>query len=236
MLKKLLNKDSILGLLLFIVIIIAAIFFSLKDNQSENETVKNQTISDEVNITELLSKITDNYTVAVNIIKKEEKSNYNYSRDSKIEYIDEGDNSNKAYFVYNKKYYSVDINKYTLTKVKSIPNYNNPYANLDLIKNVIKTCEFKQVNENNKSCTIKTSTYFDEYNNIYKTKYNGEEDMSINISYYPSRIYSIIIDYTNVDKVINNGEDNLKYALVFSDIGKNDYTKILDYYKKYFKK
>ena len=96
MLKKLLNKDSILGLLLFIVIIIAAIFFSLKDNQSENETVKNQTISDEVNITELLSKITDNYTVAVNIIKKEEKSNYNYSRDSKIEYIDEGDNSNKV--------------------------------------------------------------------------------------------------------------------------------------------
>ena len=235
MLEKIFKKDekeTNLNIIIIIGIIIAVIFLSATSGMdSMNGTVD----TEDVNVKELLSNITDNYTAKINISNSLESKNFNYSRDSKVEILDEGDYSNKAYLVYNNKKYLIDVENYKLSKINKIDILEDPYINFDLIKRITNICEFEDVNTTNKLCTIKASTYLNEYNSIYKTNFSSEEDMNINISYYPTRIYSITIDYTNVDKVINNGEDILKYEFVFSDIGKNNYEEMLKYYKKELK-
>lgn len=236
MLEKLFKKDSKetnFNILILVGIVIAILFLSATSGM---DNINNNVETEEVNIKELLSNITDNYTVKITISNSLESKNFNYSRDSKVEILDEGDYSDKAYLVYNDKKYLIDVENYKLSKINKIDILDDPYINYNLIKNVLNICEFEDVNTTNKSCTLKVSTYLNEYNSIYKTDYSSDEDMNINVSYYPTKIYSITIDYTNVDKAINNGEDILKYEFVFSDIGKNNYEEMLQYYKKEFNK
>ncbi len=221
------KKDKVLSIVLFVLIVIATIYLGSNYNMP-NDT--NNTNVD-ANVTELLSNINDNYTVSINVYNSQEKYNYNYSRDSQIELLDEGDYSNKAYLVYKNKYYLIDVNNFKLTNVSKIDRYNNPYVNIELIKKLINGCELESVNDNNQKCVINENDYFKEYNSIYNTDYSGNEDMTIEISFYPSRIHSIKIDYTGVDKIINNGNDILKYELIFTDIGENNYTEVKDHYK-----
>jgi len=221
------KKDKVLSIILFVLIVIATIYLG------SNYTMPNDTnnTSIDANVTELLSNINDNYTVSINVYNSQEKYNYNYSRDSQIELIDEGDYSNKAYLVYKNKFYLIDVNNFKLTNVSKIDRYNNPYVNIELIKKLINNCKLESINTNNQKCIINENDYFKEYNNIYNTDYSGNEDMTIEVSFYPSRIHSIKIDYTGVDKIINNGNDILKYELIFTDIGENNYTEVKDHYK-----
>ena len=106
---------------------------------------------------------------------------------------------------------------------------------MEIIKNVINKCELEYINDSNKECNINENIYFENYNNIYNTNYTSDKDMKINISFYKTSIYSIELDYSNIDKIINNNDDILKYKFIFSDIGKNDYSEMLKYYKKELK-
>ena len=225
------KKDKVLSATILIIIAIAVIYLGANYNSSSDE---NKTVVD-ANVTELLSNINDNYTVSINVYSSQEKYNYNYSRDSQIEILDEGDYSNKAYLVYKNKFYLIDVNNFKLTNISKIERYNNPYVNIELIKKIINNCELEYVNDNKQKCVINVNDYFKEYNSIYNTDYSGNENMTIEVSFYPSRIHSIKIDYTGVDKIINNGNDILKYELVFSDIGENNYTEVKDHYKNLLK-
>jgi hypothetical protein len=219
------EKRGNMLLLVGIIIVVLILAFYSKD---DFETKK----VEEANVTKLLNEINDNYTVDIVIKNSTEVKNYNYSRDSKIELLDEGDYSDKAYLIYNNHYYSIDVDNYKLTKVKKIDKLNNPYTNIDLIKKVINKCELEYVNDTNKICTINENEYFKEYNIIYNTNYTSDKDMTIKVCFLQTSIYSIEVDYTNIDKIINNNDDILKYEFLFSNINKNNYSDMMNYYKK----
>ena len=224
MLKKIL-KEKKGSLLLIGGIIIVVIFFNMSSNRPS-------VVVEDVNIKELLNKITNNYTMSISISNSLENKVYNYATDSSIILFDYGDYSNSEYLIYNNNTYKIDSEYFSLTKSEDVSFVNDPYINLELIKKLFNHCEFEYVNDTNVKCTIKVNDYLDEYNNVYNTNYSYyDEDMNINVSYYSTRIHSISLEYSNVDKVIHGKSDILKYTLTFSDIGKNDFSNIKKYYK-----
>ncbi len=235
MLEKMFKKDKkerSLNILLVLGIIVVAIF--LGGSPKDFANITNQDI-EEVNVRELLTNINDNYSVVITKSINEDKYVFDYSRDKNVELFDEGENSDKTYLIYKNKYYYIDPDNHKLFKVKDIPKLKEPYTDLDLIKKVLNICKFEDITSNSKKCTIKVKTYLNEYNEIYNTEYTSEDDMNISVTYNSKNIKSIVIEYTNANKVINNNEDIVKYEFVFSEIDENNFDDILDYYKKELK-
>jgi hypothetical protein len=229
------NKDGKKNIVLIIGILIVLVFVCLSGGTGG---IDGYIVSDaDANITKLLENITNNYSVKITKDDGLEQTSYNYSTDSNLTVIDEGDYSDKIYLVYKNNKYQMNIDNHKITKIKDIESLNDKYTNIELIKNVVNRCEFENVNDNNKECNLNSKDFFDEYNSIYKTEYvPNEDEIKINVIYYSKNIKNIIIDYTNVDKIIYKNDGTLKYSFEFSDINKNDYSEIINYYKKDFSK
>ncbi len=235
MLKDLFKKnDENKSIILIVGIVVALAVVCFSNGRGEvDKLIKSDA---DANVTKLLENIKDNYSVAITKDDGLEQHSYNYSTDSNLTVIDEGEYSDKVYLVYDNKKYNMNIDNHKLTKVKDIELLKDNYINIDFIKKIINNCEFEYVNDNNKVCYLSVKDYIDEYNNYFNKEYSSnDEKITINIIYYSKNIKSIIIDYTNVNKIINNSEDNLKYSFVFTDIDKNNYSEIISYYKKDFK-
>jgi hypothetical protein len=229
------NKDGKKSLLLIIGILIVLVFVCLSGGTGN---LDGYIASDaDANITKLLENISNNYSVKITKDDGLEQTSYNYSTDSNLTVVDEGDYSDKIYLVYKNNKYQMNIDNHKITKIKDIESLNDKYTNIELIKNIVNRCEFENVNDNNKECNLKSKDFFDEYNSIYKTEYaSNEDEIKINVIYYSKNIKNIIIDYTNVDKIIYKNDGTLKYSFEFSDINKNDFSEIINYYKKDFSK
>ena len=235
MLNDLINKkDGNKSIILIVGIVVALAVVCFSNGRGEvDKLIKSDA---DANVTKLLENIKDNYSVAITKDDGLEQYSYNYSTDSNLTVIDEGEYSDKVYLVYNNKKYKMNVDNHKLTKINNIDLLNDNYMNVDFIKKIINHCKFEYVNDNNKECTLSVKEYIDEYNNFFNKEYSSnDEEININIIYYSKNIKSIIIDYTNVNKIINNSEDNLKYSFVFTDIDKNNYSEIISYYKNDFK-
>jgi len=229
MLKKIL-KNHIGSLVLLVVIVVLVVIFSMPSN---NEIIKEE---EDVNVTNLIDKINDNYTMSITMTNSMESTTYNYSTDSNITLFDRGDYSEEEFLIYRDNTYLIDQNNHKLNKTNKIDFLKNPFINLELIKKLFIHCELEYINDTNSLCVINTNDYIKEYNNVYNTNYEGNnKNMNINVTYYTTRIYSITLDYTEVDKIINNGNDILKYELKFSNINANNYSDIKEYYGKILK-
>ena len=119
-----------------------------------------------------------------------------------------------------------------VNKIKNeIPKYS---YNFELLKNVANYCNFKD----NYNCEINVSDYLNEYNNIYKTSYKIDEDkiMTFEYKYDDKKITSLTYDFSEVQKIIEKKEQNIKYSIYIEDIENNDFSKQTEYFDDLIKK
>ena len=111
---------------------------------------------------------------------------------------------------------------------------NNPYYDINFIKKLIPYCDSTFVNTVKLSCKIKLSDYLNEYNEYYKKSITSDEDETIEIIivHYGERLGKIIVDYSNINKIVNGEYLNIHYGIKMSNINNVDFSEIYDYFKK----
>ena len=115
--------------------------------------------------------------------------------------------------------------------------YKTFFINLKLIRDVLKECELEIVSDNNSKCNINTFKYIEKYNEYYNTDYKSDDSKTeISIVYYSNEIHDINIDYTNINKIINESDSKLNYKMTIININENDYSDIYNYYKEVLNK
>lgn len=224
-LEKLPKSFLIYSALVLIMLVIALIPNNnkIKKNSTTNNINKEEMI-------ELFNKIQDNYQMNVTINKDELEEKYTYNTDSNIELYEIENNNEFGFFKYKDITYKIE-NDTKISKEENIPYYvDNPYHNIKFIKTLLDKCEFEEVSTTNTKCIIKETEYINNYNLFFNKNYNNfsTKDMEINI-YYNSKISKIKIDYSNVDKIINNNNNSLIYTLDILNYNKNDFSEIIEY-------
>lgn len=215
-----------LGVLLFMIVYI---LFSGKTSlrvSQDNTPVK-------INIDELFSNIKDNYTIRVTEEHNDTNITWEYDREKDLILYDLNIDTpqERGYLVYNNKTYLFD-DEYNISPSDDIITDKDNFINLKLIKNVLKECDFTYVTDNSSKCTIDTSKYIEKYNEYYNTEFTSiDSKTDISIVYYSNEIHDINIDYTNINKIINERNEYLKYKITLSNINENDFTDIFNYYK-----
>ena len=216
------NKKTLIFLVVFFIIMVFSLFAG-NMHVEENDELLNETVIS------LFDSVKDNYTISVNVTRNDVDNKYTYYTDSKLELYEINDD--EGYIKYNDNYYSVDSENYELTKIKEIDIYDK-YSNINLIKNLLSYCDYSFVNKANIKCKIKISDYIDEYNKLYSKEIPSiEGDMIININHLDKLLNYIEIDYSDINKLIDNNDDKLKYKIVFEEIGNNDFSDLMELYK-----
>lgn len=234
MLKKFTNniKGSSISLLTCGGIFLLAIIFVLFSNPKYEK--KELTVNNE-EIYKLFDNIKDNYSLIIEEEMNDKTNKYSYDRDENVELVST-ENEDSGYMLYNNKYFKVQSDR-KISKLKtSYPLFNNFYIKYDIIKDLVKKCDFKYIDTNNTSCNISVNDYVSFLNDTLNTEYNlsSNENIYINVT-YSTRIYTITIDYSNFDVLVNNNE-KLIYKISINNINKNDYSEIIDYFKKTLEK
>ena len=90
------------------------------------------------------------------------------------------------------------------------------------------------INAEKVNCKINLSDYISEYNKIYgkNIEINYDTKVSFDIIYYTDSIGKINIDYTDINKAINNSNDKIFYGIKLVSVDKNDFSTVIDYFKK----
>lgn len=202
---------------------------SKKENKQEEITVKKEDIVDKLNLIET------NYHIYVykNIDKDSKK--VDISRDGDISIYTGNAVNDSGYVQYKDKYFIAGEDDFILVKNNKIKNEIPKYSyNFELLKNVANYCNFKD----NYNCEINVSDYLNEYNNIYKTSYKIDEDkiMSFEYKYDDKKITSLTYDFSEVQKIIEKKEQNIKYSIYIEDIENNDFSKQTEYFDDLIKK
>ena len=186
------------------------------------------------NISELFNNIKDNYTLEIDKNIDGVTSNIIYSRDKNL-ILFEGEYEADGYLVYKDKVYEINANNQKLSKSKlSIDKIEDKYYDIELIKSLFGFCEPEYITNVKALCKIKYSDYLDTYNNKYNTKIESKIDgfIELYVVHYADRIGKIIIDYTDINRIINNSNVRVDYGILIKDIDKNDFSDYLNYYKK----
>ncbi len=223
------NQKLIYFGLFFLIIIFIILLSPAKYN---NKEIKNDVSLDE--IVNLFNKINNNYSLTIEENINGELKILEYSNDSKVILYEGSKVNDNGYLLYNGKLYMANLKNNKLTKEKSMPNFvNDRLYDLNLLKKVIPHCELEYVNEVKANCKMNLSSYINEYNNLYNENISILEDEKINfeIIHYSNRIGKINVDYTTINKLINNNEDNVFYGIKIYNIDSNDFSDILEYYK-----
>ena len=99
------------------------------------------------------------------------------------------------------------------------------FSNVEYVKRIFNHCEYEGASETRAICHVSLNDCIFEYNDLFGTNYELEMDkpLDFNVVYFKSEISSVTIDYTDINKIINNTEDEINYELSFSEIGKNDF-------------
>ena len=216
------------GLLIALVFIIMIAFILLTGNKRKD--IKKSISFTQDDLIKLLEKIHDNYTLDIDETIDGETTKLLYSTDSKI---DSYELNNKVYLYYNNNLYEINQDNYKLTKTETKKFVNNPYYNINLLKNVFGYCELKYINNVKSTCVIHFNDYIREYNLIYKKNIeNINIDIKFDIIHFGDKITKINVDYSNINKYINFENKDIKYGIRISDIDNNNFDEFLDYYKK----
>ncbi len=219
----------------FTVLFLAIIFYSLLSSEIDIAKFLNDVPVEEIN--SYFAVINDNYTVSVDIKKKDETINYTYQTDGKI---DGYEYDGKGYFDYNNKFYQVDEKDFNkINRVDNIPYYKDKYIDIKFIKNLIKHCEFEYVTNEHSDCELTLDNYVKEYNEYYnETVPTMDEKVKIEIYYNSEGINYLVMDYSFLGGFLNGVDENssaedykLIYNMRFSNINNNDFKDIIEFYK-----
>ena len=235
MLKKKENKkdnDNTVMKLLVIILIFFLLIVAII-SMKKFRGINNKILPNKENMAELFNNIKDNYTLEIEKKINDNTKNIVYSRDKNL-ILFEGDYEAKGYLVYKSKVYELNSNNKIIKSKLSLNKIEDSYYDIDLIKKLFNYCDVEYVNNVKALCKIKYSDYLNEYNTKYKTKIEIDVDNSIEfyIVHYSDRIGKIIVDYSGINKIINNTEDSVNYGILIKDIDNNDFSDYLNYYKK----
>ena len=195
-------------------------------------------------IVTLLDMLGDNYTLEITEEIDGKSNTLYYYRDDKIELYEGsllGEDGvmvygGKSYIIYKEEFDKIkEINKLKLHNYKGDNSFiKDPYYNIELLKKVINYCEMTPVNVVKANCKFNLSNYLDEYNILYnkRVETNYDDKISMDIVHYSDGIGKIIIDYTEINKVINNSESTIKYGIKIETVGENDFSDLLNLFSK----
>ena len=235
MLKKKENKkdnDNTVMKLLVIILVFFLLIVAII-SMKKFRGINNKILPNKENMAELFNNIKDNYTLEIEKKINDNTKNIVYSRDKNL-ILFEGDYEAKGYLVYKSKVYELNSNNKIIKSKLSLNKIEDSYYDIDLIKKLFNYCDVEYVNNVKALCKIKYSDYLNEYNTKYKTKIEIDVDNLIEfyIVHYSDRIGKIIVDYSGINKIINNTEDSVNYGILIKDIDNNDFSDYLNYYKK----
>ncbi len=216
------------------LLMIIYIIFGTKTDLSITGENENATI----NIDALFSTIKDNYTLKIVATNDTGTTMWEFDREKDLKLYDLNMNTDneKGYAVYNNKTFIFD-NEHKLYPTNDIVTNKDGFINLKLIRDVLKECELEIVSDNSSKCNINTSKYIEKYNEYYNTDYKSDDSKTeISIVYYSNEIHDINIDYTNINKIINESDSKLNYKMTIININENDYSDIYNYYKEVLNK
>lgn len=186
-------------------------------------------------IKELMKKeLGDNYTITIKETTGTRENKYIYYYDGKLK-LYETSKSEYGYLEYNGKMYQMNGDTKELTKYnEKLTFMNNPYYDLELIKDFTDSCEYEYVSSNKAKCNIKLKDYLTYHNNKYGTTYVGNDNyIVINVT-YKDKIASIEIDYSVFNKTVNLSDEkvivniNFRYNANNFDIIYENYKDILE--------
>lgn len=179
----------------------------------------------------IFSPVKDNYTLKIRKVTGSKEENIEYITDGTFKlYNVEGEQV--GYLIYKGKTYQVQSKNYKIKEIKDYPSFiNDRFANIDFIKVVTKHCENINVKNSSFDCNINLKDYIEEYNTYYHThyEYTGEEKVIFTFE-HGKIIRKISVDYSEINKIINNGKD-LKYVINVEKVNDNDYSGLLEIFK-----
>lgn len=186
-----------------------------------------------INIDALFSTIKDNYSIKVYETNSTGTTKWEYDREKDFTMYDLNMNTDyeKGYLVYKGKEFVFDSERNIYPSNDNVTSKDN-FINLKLLRDVLKECEFKYVSDSSSECSIDTAKYIEKYNEYYNTDYKSDDSKTdMSIVYYSGEIHDIEVDYTNINKIINESDNKLKYKMTIININENDYSDIYNYYK-----
>ena len=220
------SENLVKGILIVVVITIMMVFIFISGS---NASIKKSSITND-KLNEYMDRIKDNYTLNIDETINGKLTSIIYSRDSSLETYE---TNNIAYLYYNNKLFSIDNKTYKLKKESILPFVNNPYYDINLIKNAFKHCELKYINVVKSTCTVSVNDYINEYNTLYNQNITSTEgSLFFDIIYSSTGVSKINVDYSKINRIIKIDNSIIKYGIRINNIGKNNYSDFLDYYKK----
>lgn len=204
---------------------------------SKGEKKENDIETGEVNKEDILllfNQIENNYALTITQTVNDETKTLELLTNSRVN-LYEGDMLDRdGYLYYDGKLFYIDSDNYKIVKTdKQYDFINDPYYDLNMIKRIVNYCEFSYENEVKANCKMKLSEYFKEYNEKYNTNYNVDDDKELNIVvvHYSNKIEKVIIDYSDINKIIKDSDDEVSYGIRFDDYDDNTIQEIFNKYK-----
>ena len=223
---------------LCIVIVGCALLFVGGNGNKQNTTKKDNKEEITVKKEDIVAKldlIKTNYHIYVYKTVDDKEKKVDISRDDDISIYTGTAVNDSGYVQYKDKYFMVGKDEFVQVKSNKIKNEVPTYSyNFELLKSVANYCNFKD----NYKCEVNVSDYLNEYNKIYNTTYKIEEDkiMIFEYKYDDKKITSFSYDFSEVQKLIEKKEQNIKYAVYIDNIENNDYSDQIKYFDELIKK
>ena len=148
------------------------------------------------------------------------------------------ENDSNGYLIYKDTIYLIDNEKFTIKNYNGTLNIvNDKYADARFIKDVSEYCTIEIITSGEATCKVGFGDYITKYNEKYGTsiEYSGEEVLIFNIEYSGS-INNIKVDYTEINKIINNSSDNIVYNYKLYNYRLNDFSTLYEIYPDTIKK
>ena len=213
------------------IIILVAALFVVGTGFDKDYNIKPVMKVNSEKIKELMNKeLGNNYTITIKETTNTKENKNIYYYDGRLK-LYETTKSEYGYLEYNGKMYQMNGDTKELTKYNEELSFiNNPFYDLDLIKEFTNNCEYEYVSENKAKCNIKLKDYLTYHNNKYATTYIGNDYNIIVEVTYSDKINSIVIDYSAFNKTVNLSDEKLIVNVTYR-YNSNNFDIIYENYK-----
>ena len=146
--KKGFSKEEIVKLLAIIIVFIAIFVYSVFS--SNDGFKKDNKRVETIDVVKLFEPIKNNYELVIDKTIDDKEEHIDYINDGTFKLYNVN-NDNKGYLIYNGKTYVVELKGRKIKEYnKQESFFNDNYSNIDFIKNVVKHCESKIINKNDR--------------------------------------------------------------------------------------
>lgn len=228
-----LKKEMYFYLLFFAFVIVVVLFGGKRAEENPVKQPDNQ--EKFVSVEALFDNLKDNYSINLQSITNDKISELNYDKSPSLEIYESKLYNCDSYMFFENRIYTLKNGELALGKDDETNKFfNKTFYNLNIIKSLIKYSKVRSDDGSLVVYDLKVSDYLKEYNYASNTTYKIDTDklMDFEIQYSEKNINSIKIDYTEINKLMNKSEDNLKYIITISNVGTNDFEEIIQYLSK----